>query len=140
MIDALLYRQAWECVATVFILRPALRVFFLGAPKEFRKIGGMDRKIQVPTNIPDRDRPDHQLIAASGLFLRQPEKNQENQLYMLECVIDSTVILEESFVLKSEHWVPSQTGQSRFVREIVGTFLIQAPALAHFYQSLRGLV
>lgn len=135
MIDALLYRrEEWSCLATIFIPRAALRTFLRGASLEHR---GQKAPTSINPSLRDvRDRSDHQVIAASGIVLRQPETNPYNRFFYVDCLADTSLIIEEHFTQKDGLWVPAGQGKQVFVREAVGTLIVQEPALVAFYRDV----
>lgn len=139
-IDAILTRRTGaSCVATLFIPSAAARFFVMGAAKEH---GPRDSNRFVFPALADTvpDRLDHQVLAVSGLFLRQPEANQDNRIFYVDCVMDSTLITEEQFVKRNDIWLPAHQGKQVFVREIVATFILQEPTLMDLYDRIETTV
>ena len=142
LIDALLYRGSpsrWECLATIIIHEAALRAFLLSNRKDRKR--GTPLKIEPDiSNALIVDRNDHQVLTASGMFLRQPERNENNNLYLIDCLMDSALIVEEQFALKNGFWVPAGEGKVVKVREVIGTLVVQEPALARLYEDIKALI
>ena len=141
-IDALLCRgtpSRWECLTTIIIHEVALRAFLLSNRKDRKR--GTPPKIEPDiSNALIVDRNDHQVLTASGIFLRQPERNENNNLYLIDCLMDSALIVEEQFALKNGFWVPAGEGKVVKVREVIGTLIVQEPALTRFYQDIKALI
>lgn len=133
MIEALLYRRLeWSCLATVLVPREAARAFLRDALPEH--CGQKAPDFLCPPFGNTSDRPDHQILAASGIVLRRPEANP--LFFYVDCLADTALITEEHFTQNGGFWIPTGQGKQVFVRELVGTLIIQKPALVALYRDI----